>query len=129
LQMGSEDPELHIAFYPEKLQGLKINPDDLANTVSAYFSDVSIGDLDTANGRWLVRLEGTSSSLADLEQFPVVTAQGVVPLGSLAEIYRTSAEPTIFVQFQGKPAVMLNVNKQDGTNTLDLLDRLNQFIE
>lgn len=129
LQQGIEDPELHIAFYPDKLHGLAINPNDLANTVSAYFSDVSIGDLETPDGRWMVRLEGTSSSLTDLENFPIVTAKGVVPLGSLAEIYRASAEPTILAQFEGKPAVLMNINKQEGANTLDLLDRLNQFIQ
>ena len=128
LKMGSEDPELHIAFYPEKLQGLAINPNDLAETVRAYFSDVSIGDLNTPSGRWLVRLEGTSSSLDELEAFPVVTAQGVVPLGSLAEIYRTSAEPTILSHFQGQPSIMFNITKQQTANTLELLDNLNQFI-
>ncbi|MEE2730312.1 MAG: efflux RND transporter permease subunit [Pseudomonadota bacterium] len=129
LKMGSEDPELHIAFYPEKLLGLAINPNDLAATVSAYFSDVAIGDLNTASGRWLVRLEGTSSSLNELEAFPVVTAQGVVPLGSLAEIYRSSAEPSILAHFQGRPAIMFNITKQEQANTLQLLDNLNHFIE
>ncbi|MBA55649.1 MAG: cation transporter [Pseudomonadales bacterium] len=128
LKMGSEDPELHIAFYPEKLQGLAINPNDLADTVRAYFSDVSIGDLSTPNGRWLVRLEGTSSSLDELEAFPVVTAQGVVPLSSLAEIYRSSAEPSILTRYQGQPAIMFNITKQEQANTLELLDNLNQFI-
>ena len=129
LMLGSEAPELHIAFYPEKLHGLAINPNDLAATVRAYFSDISIGDLETPDGRWLVRLEGTGSSLEELEAFPIVTARGVVPLGSLAEVYRASAEPTVLTQFQGQPAVMLNITKQEGANTLDLLDNLNQFIE
>ncbi|RLT88392.1 MULTISPECIES: efflux RND transporter permease subunit [unclassified Ketobacter] len=129
LKMGSEDPELRIAFYPEKLLGLAINPNDLADTVRAYFSDVAIGDMNTANGRWLVRLEGTSSSLDELEAFPVVTAQGVVPLGSLAEIYRSSAEPSILAHYQGQPAIMFNITKQEQANTLQLLDNLNQFIE
>lgn len=128
LQQGTVDPELHIAFYPERLQGLGINPNDLASTVQAYFSDVSIGDLETTNGRWMVQLEGTSSTLEDLETFPITTAKGVLPLGSLAEIYRSGSEPTSLVQFQGQKAVLLNVTKQDGANTLELLSKLNQFI-
>jgi multidrug efflux pump subunit AcrB len=129
LQQGSEDPELHIAFYPERLQGLGINPDDLATTVQLYFSDVSIGDLETSSGRWLVRLEGTSGSLQDLESFPVVTAKGVLPLGSLADVYRTSAEPSILAEFQGQPAVLLNLTKQEGANTLQLLEDVRAYIE
>jgi len=128
LQQGAEDPELHIAFYPERLQGLGINPDDLAATVQAYFSDVSIGDMETDSGRWLVQLEGTSGSLQELEAFPVMTGRGVVPLGSLADVYRTSAEPSMLVQFEGQPAVLMNVTKQEGANTLDILDNLKEFI-
>ncbi len=129
LLQGTEDPELHIAFYPKRLQGLGVNPVDLADTVRAYFSDVSIGDMETANGRWLVRLAGTSGSLEELESFPVVTAKGIVTLGSLADIYRTAAEPSILASFQGQQAIMLNVNRQEGANVLDLLDRLRVYID
>ena len=90
---------------------------------------MSIGDLNTPSGRWLVRLEGTSSSLEELESFPVVTAQGVVPLGSLADIYRSTAEPAILAKYQGQPAIMFNITKQEQANTLELLDNLNRFIE
>lgn len=129
LLQGVVDPELHIAFYPDRLLGLQINPNDLAATVRAYFNDISIGDMATDSGRWLVRLEGTSSSIDEIESFPVVTAQGVVTLGSLAEIYRTTAEPGMLASFQGEPSVILNVTKQEGANTLDILDTLRAFIE
>lgn len=126
---GAEEPELHIAFYPERLTGLGINPTDLASTVQAYFRDMSIGDINTRNGRWLIRMEGTSSSLEQLESFPVVTAQGVVALGSLADIYRTSAESSVMAAFQGEPAIILNITKQEGANTLELLDTLRAYID
>ncbi|MCP5017573.1 MAG: efflux RND transporter permease subunit [Ketobacter sp.] len=129
LPQGLEAPELHIAFYPERLQGLNINPGDLASTVQAYFSDASIGDMETSSGRWLVQLEGTNGSLEELESFPVITSNGVVALGSLADIYRSSAEPGVLAQFQGQPAVLLNITKQEGANTLELLDDVNQFIQ
>lgn len=129
LMEGAEQPELHIAFYPERLVGLGITPADLADTVRGYFRDVSVGDIETAKGKWVVRLKGTSGSPADLESFPVVSARGVVELGSLADIYRTSEEAARLVHYQGKPAVLFTVTKQEGTNTLELLEGLQQFIE
>lgn len=126
---GVEDPELHIAFYPERLEGLGISPADLADTVRSYFRDVSIGDLDTREGRWIIRLDGTSSSLEDLAAFPVVSARGVVELGSLAEIYRSAAEPTTLTRYQNKPAAMLTITKQEGVNTIELLEGISQFID
>lgn len=129
LVQGVVSPELHIVFYPERLLGLHINPHDLSSTMQAYFKDISIGDMATSTGRWLVRLEGTSSSIEDIESFPVVTAKGVVTLGSLAEIYRTTPEPGMLAAFHGEPAVILNITKQEGANTLALLDELREFIE
>ena len=129
LLLGVEDPELHIAFYPQRLEGLGISPSDLANTVREYFRDVSIGDIDTSEGRWVVNLEGTSGSLDKLASFPVVSAKGVVELGSLADIYRTEAEPGAKVRYQGKPAVMLSITKQTGVNTLELLANVRHYLE
>ena len=126
---GIGSPELRIEFYPERLEGMGITPVDLANTVRGYFFDVSMGDIDSDDGRWIVRLEGTGGSLEDIENFPIVGAQGVVALGSLADIYRAEEEPMMKVSFEGKRAVMITVTKQEGVNILEILDELKQFIE
>lgn len=126
---GIEGPELRIEFHPERLEGLGITPVDLADTVRDYFLDVSIGDIESDDGLWIVRLEGTSGSLEDVENFPVVGANGVVKLGSLADIYRATAEPIIKTRYQGEPAVMVSITKQEGVNVLDILDTINRFID
>lgn len=126
---GIGSPELRIEFYPERLEGMGITPVDLANTVRGYFFDVSMGDIDSDDGRWIVRLEGTGGSLEDIENFPIVGAQGVVSLGSLADIYRAEEEPMMKASFEGKRAVMISVTKQEGVNILEILDDLREFIE
>ena len=105
-RMGVEEPELHIAFHPEKLVGLGLSPTDVADTVRAYFRDISLGDIATENNKWTLRLEGTSSSLADLAAMPVVSSEGIVSLGSIADIRRGQEEAKILVSFDGQQAVM-----------------------
>ncbi len=127
--VGLYEPELHILFYPERLGGLGIGPADLADTVRSYFRDASVGDLATDEGKWVVRLQGTDADPAVLATYPIVTAQGVVPLGSLADIITTTEEPEQLVRFQGTPAISFTITKDSNTNILDLLDRINQYIE
>ncbi len=127
--VGVSEPELHIRFFPERLQGLGITPADLSDTVRSYFQDVSAGDINTADGQWIVRIEGTSAEPGALADYPINTAQGVVPLGTLAELVRTTEEPSEVVRFNGEPAALLAVTKQASTNVLQLLDRVNQYIE
>ena len=126
---GIEDPELHIAFYPERLDGLGITPANLADTVRSYFRDISVGDLETADGKWVVRLKGTDSSLAELENYPVVGANGVVTLGSLADIYRTTEEAAKLVSYRGEPAVMIALTRKEGANTLEMVAEVERFID
>jgi len=53
---GAADPELHVEFFPEKLIGLGVSPADLADSVTAYFRDLSAGQLTIGDQKWMVRL-------------------------------------------------------------------------
>ena len=126
---GLADPELHIRFIPERLEGLGITPVDISETIRAYFRDTTAGDLETSDGTWIVRLTGTSPDPAVMQDFPVVTASGVVPLGEIAELVRTREERSTLVTFRGNPAVTLNIAKHADTNILELIDNLNEYLE
>jgi len=128
-ELGLADPELHITFKPERLEGLGITPGDLSDTVRAYFRDVSAGDIQTDDGQWIIRVEGTSTDPGSLADYPVTTAHGIVPLGSLAEFTRTTEEATEIVRFNGGPAALLAITKQANTNVLELVDDIRHYID
>jgi multidrug efflux pump subunit AcrB len=128
-ELGLADPELHITFIPERLEGLGITPGDLSDTVRAYFRDVSAGDIQTDDGQWIVRIEGTSTDPGILADYPVTTANGIVPLGNLAEFTRTTEEATEIVRFNGGPAALLSITKQANTNVLKLVDDIRHYID
>ncbi len=127
--MGMDDPELHVTFYPQQLEGLGITPADLSDTVRAYFRDVSGGDVKTRDGQWLVRLAGTSPDPEVMADYMIMTAQGTVTLGSLAELSRSSEEPSEIVSYNGQPALLLPIVKKANTNVLELVDRVQQYID
>ena len=127
--LGRSDPELHVAFMPERLHGLGLTPADIISTVRAYFRDMSAGDLETADGKWMVRLQSTGPDPSVLRDIPIITAtRDVVPLGALAELSRARQEAETIIRFRGAPAVLLTINKQTGANALELVDRIKQFI-
>ncbi|MBT7952420.1 MAG: efflux RND transporter permease subunit [Gammaproteobacteria bacterium] len=126
--LGLSDPELHVSFLPDRLEGLGITPADIADTIRIYFRDQSAGDLDTRDGKWIIRVQGTSSDPSVLRDVPVVTAKGIVTLGSIAELSRTREEPSKIVRYNGQPAVTLTVTKQAKANVLELVDRINEYI-
>ena len=125
---GISDPELHIAFYPDRLVGLGLTPADLSDTMASYFRDLSIGDVDQDQRKLVIRLSGTSGSLDDVRKFPIISSKGVVELGDLADVYYTSAKRSTWVQHRTEPAALFTISRQIGGNELEILQQLRQFI-
>jgi multidrug efflux pump subunit AcrB len=129
LVIGARDPELRVEFLPERLVGLGVSPVDLADSVSAYFRDLAAGKVVIGDQRWLVRLAGTSSDPTSLERFPVVTAEGELPLRAVAEVTAGVEDPVHLVRFDGRPAVLFSLSKKERANNLELLNRVKGYIE
>ncbi len=127
--IGLLDPELKVVFDPAQVSALGLSPGDLADTVSLYFRDISAGSVRMDNREVLLRLVGTGEAPGLLESLPVVTAQGEVTLGALAEVRRERERAERLVSFDGQPAMLMSVFKKESANTLELIERLNGFME
>ena len=123
------EPELQVLFDKDQLRELGIPPTALADTVSVYYRDVSAGSIKVGSERWLVRLSGTSVNPDSLASLPIVGIDDEVQLGDVADVLRTRDDATQIVSYNGRPAVMLAVNKKAKSNTLQLVDRINTYID
>ncbi|MEN8176335.1 MAG: efflux RND transporter permease subunit, partial [Pseudomonadota bacterium] len=127
--VGLSDPELHVVFDPRALENLSLSPGQVADTVTAFFQDIAAGDARLGDQNWLVRLAGSDSDPRYLASRPVVGAPGEVLLGDVARVERTRQEPDQLASFVGRPAVQLAVMKQANANTLDLVERVKNYID
>ena len=59
--IGLPDPELQIIFDPETLENFRLSPNQIADTVTAFFQDIAAGDINMGGQNWLVRLIGSDS--------------------------------------------------------------------
>lgn len=125
---GQQDPELQVRFNPDRLVGLGTTPTALADTVTAYFRDLSAGTVNLEENGWLVRVAGTDSDPDYLSELPILTAMGEVPLQAVADVRRAREEAQTLVEYQGQPAVMLLVFKEANANILEVLERLRTYI-
>ena len=125
---GLSEPELQVLFDPTQLEELGLSPNQVADTVSAFFQDITAGDSRVGRQSWLVRLVGSDADPGLLAARPVVGAPGEIQLGDIARVVRGRTEPTELASHDGQPAVMLSVVKQPDVNTIELVDRLNAYI-
>lgn len=129
---GLREPEIQIRFDLDKIQHLGISPVIIANSIRTFFTDISAGTARIAQDQWLVRVQGTTTDPEVLAQLPILTADGMATelrLTDVAQVVRARAKADRIVSFQGQPAVLFSVMKQESSNTLELVERIETFIE
>ncbi len=132
LAMGFQKPELRVEFAPSALAARGLTGVDLAEALRLWFRDVFAGKVDTADGEWLVRVSGTTADPELLASFyvqPPGVADARVPLDAVAQVRRGREEPRQLAAMDGRPAVMLSVNKISYTNTLELVGRIRDYLD
>ncbi len=129
LAIGLDDPELHVDFDPARVAAAGLAPHEVADGVAAWFANVLAGRITALDLEWLVRLEGKTADPVRLAEAAIVTPQGRVALSEIATVARGHERSAHLVSYQGLPAVLLSINKQAGANTLQLVERLNDFAD
>ncbi|MDH3712659.1 MAG: efflux RND transporter permease subunit [Gammaproteobacteria bacterium] len=128
LASGLHDPELIVDFDPDLLASRGVSPTQVADTVAAYYRDTAAGSAQSGSESWLVRLQGTDRDPEYLAGLPLVGMQGEIRLDTVASVQRARSRPERLVRYRGQPAVLLSVTKKAGTNTLQLVDRVSEYV-
>lgn len=130
LAQGLNDPELQILFDPPALVGRGLSALDLSQAAAGWYQDVFAGRLRTASGQWLIRSEGRSIDPDELSGLTLRTPGdgGVVRFDEVARLRLGMGIPEQLVRFEGRPAILLSVNKRAGANTLELIADLDRYI-
>ena len=124
---GLDDPELHVDFDPAALAARGLSPVQVSDSVLGWFRNTLGGRVRVQDREWLVRLEGKTDDPDALAAAALITPQGRVALGEVAEVSRGQERTTQRVSVGGQPAVMLSVTKQSRVNTLTLVEELRAF--
>ncbi|NQZ86730.1 MAG: efflux RND transporter permease subunit [Colwellia sp.] len=130
---GQREPELQVQFDIEKIQNLGISPVDIANSIREFFVDTSAGSARIANDQWLIRIQGTTTDPEVLAQLPILSKKEQydgteLRLKDIAKVVRAREKADRLVNFEGQPAVLFVIMKQESSNTLELVERINQYV-
>lgn len=132
LALGFQEPELHVDFDPQALAARGLTAAELSEALRGWFRDVFAGRVRSDGGEWLVRVSGTSPDPEEVARFlvrPPGAASAQFPLDAVAEVRRGRDIPRQLAATEGRPAIYLSVTKVSFTNTLELVDRIREYIE
>ncbi|PPD14033.1 MAG: MFS transporter [Methylobacterium sp.] len=127
---GARDEVVEILVEPTLLAAYGVSLDDLVRAVGAGNTLIAAGSLESAQGRFSVKVPSLLEKPEDILKLPVLANAGaVVRLGDVAEVRPTFKDATSITRVDGKPAITIEVSKRAGANLVDTVDAVKIVLE
>ena len=125
IPIGGEVRQYQVQPDTVRMAARGVTLDDIETALRGYSANTSGGFLELNGREYLIRHIGRTSKLADLERLPVATRDGrPLLLRQVADVTFAAAIKRGDAGFNGKPAVVLSVQKQPDADTVKLTGQI-----
>src|SRR5215467_1383776 len=131
LVQGSEEPEVHIIPDPAKLLETSVTIPDLLDAVRKTNLIDSPGLFERNHQLVLGLVNGQARSADDLAHIVIKNTPAGVPVhvGDVAAVQQSVRPLYTIVRAEGKPPVLLNINRQPDSNTVEVANAVHAEVE
>src|SRR5215467_8645985 len=131
LVQGGQEPEIHITPDPAKLQQTSVTVTDILDTVRKTNLIDSPGLFERNHQLVLGLVNGQAQSPEQLAQAVIKSTQAGIPvrIGDVARVERAIMPVYTMVRADGKQAVLLSINRQPDSNTVEVADEVQAEIK
>ena len=120
---GARDEVVEIIAEPMLLKSYGLSLEDLVRSFSAGNSLIAAGAVESASGRFAVKVPALIETAPDILKYPVAaTGSAAVTLGDVAEVRPTFKDATSITRVNGKPSIAIEVSKRTGANLIETVD-------
>jgi multidrug efflux pump subunit AcrB len=129
LPFGGKIRQIMVDIDPRKLQAKDLSPSDVVNAVNAQNLILPGGTAKIGTREYNVQMNGSTGSVAALDDLPIRTIKGgVVYLRDVAQVRDGYAPQTNIVRSDGKRAALLTVEKTGSTSTLTIIQQIRSML-
>lgn len=128
---GLRDRELSIEIRPEKLEELGLTLDMIRLAVRSENLEMNSGTLRTAQEDIVVMAGERGYTASELERIPIRNAPGgaEILLRDVADVNEREVERTYLMRFNGERASLIEVQKTEGEDTVQIVSAVKSFVE
>lgn len=120
--VGDRTRQIQVVLDGEKLYSYNLNVDQIRLALAAQNVEIPGGRLDQGAREVSLRTLGRLMKPADFADITIGTTNGVaIKVRDVGHVVDGVQEPRSLARINGVPAVVLEVRKQAGTNTLDVI--------
>ena len=122
--------QIHIDLSKEKITALDLSVDRVVNILRTENQNIPIGEIDQGDMTYLLRSQGEFENLDQMRNLVVQTKDGIpVYLKDIADVSDSTEDVRQIQRINGQPGIRLQVQKQSGTNTVQVAQGVRQEIE
>jgi CzcA family heavy metal efflux pump len=130
IPIGGEVRQYQVLVSPERLRAFGVTLLDVLDAAAGSNVNASGGVYMDQGQEYLIRGVGRVQSLSDIAATVVTTRNGVpVLIGDVADVRLGAATKLGDGSVNAAPAVVMSVQKQPATNTLELSERIDETLE
>jgi HAE1 family hydrophobic/amphiphilic exporter-1 len=127
---SAADREIKIFVDPRKLEAYNLPFQPIFDLINAQNYNTPGGRVIAHGNEMTVRTIGKYKSLDDMKNIVVANQQGrLIRLGDVASVEDSWGEERTYARTKGTPAVMIGVQKQSGTNTVAIAEKVKKVME
>jgi HAE1 family hydrophobic/amphiphilic exporter-1 len=126
---GLQLREVRIWLDADKLRAYQVAPGDVAAALKRENMELPGGRIETATKEYAVKIKGEFPRIADFGDLIVAYSKGApVRIRDIGRVEDGQQEKRSIVRFNGVPAVGMGIQKQSGTNTVEVIDRIKKEV-
>lgn len=126
---GSADRAVQIDVNAQALAAYQLSIQEVKEAVQRQNAEIPGGRMDQGRQERIVRTQGRFRSARDFEELVVASRGGIaIRLGDLAEVTDGTKEVRTLARMNGTPAVVLQVQRQSGENTVEVIDKIKELL-
>ncbi len=129
LIVGGRPRQINVVVDTEKLTSLGLTTAQVVAALQTQNVQIPGGKVEQGIRDLTLRTYGRVTTPQDFANISIMTRNGYpVKIGDVARIDDSVADPESVATIDGKPAVVMSLRKQSGTNTVEVVDRLKDRI-
>lgn len=123
--VGGTLRQINVLLDPYKLRSYNLTAVDVSTALSSQNIEQPGGALESNGRRLTVRTQGQYTSVAAMRSLVVSQSNGhLIRLSDVADVQDSSVDATSLARYNGRPAVLVKIIKQSGSNTVTLVDAI-----
>lgn len=126
---GGRERVIRVEASQNRLNSLNLTLSSLANAIGTQNMEISAGSVTQGGIDFLVQTEGEYNSVDEIKDTLITVKNGkVIRLSDIANVYDGYEDITESARYNDKPVVYIRIQKQSGSNTVEVANRIKERI-